>query len=160
MKINQEYVSDQSRSFKHVVKRGWQLLLEECIKEEPDDRHIIWVYGGCGNEGKTFIAKSLYVDGWAYIRPSAAKDMNYLYVDQGVEKHVVLDIPRRVNKEHYDAIYDFIECAKDRTVTSVKFRCVQGIVKNNIHVVVMSNVEPDFDKISSDRIVMLRAYYD
>ena len=48
--LNDQFTADKTKGFKHMVKRRWQQLLEDCINEEADDRHIIWCYGARRNE--------------------------------------------------------------------------------------------------------------
>lgn len=134
------------------MNRPWQLQLRRELQKEPDRRTIHWVVGRVGGEGKTTFASALEKAGWAYIRPRTLADMTYLYVDQGVDKHLVVDVTRRVEPAHYDAIYQLVEDVKDRKITSTKYRPISGRMVNNVHVVVFSNHPCSDGKLSGNRL--------
>lgn len=133
--------------------REWQTLLEAMISGSPDDRTIIWVYGPNGNEGKSTYAKKLLSEGWFYTPGGKAENIKYQYVMDG-ERHVVFNFPRC----HSDYInYGVIEELKDGIVDNTKYVADQYHRIKDIHVVVMSNVLPDYGKISEDRVKVIYA---
>lgn len=132
------------------MDRPWQRKLLEELKAPPNDRTIHWVYGPAGAEGKSTFAKALARSGWAYVSSRNLADMTYQYARQGLEKHVVVDVERRVSG--YDAIYAFIEMVKNRVISSTKYRSFVGFSRFPVHVVVMSNMRYEKSKISNDRM--------
>nr|WET17311.1 replication associated protein [Banana bunchy top virus associated alphasatellite 6] len=132
--------------------REWQVQLTKLLEEEPDNRTIIWVYGPKGGEGKTEFAKHLGLkDGWTYLPGGELKDMMYL-LSKDMKNNVVIDFPR-CTKEFIS--YKFLEMVKNRTIYSYKYEPVGSIVCNKVHVVVFSNEEPDYVKLSLDRIKLI-----
>jgi Putative viral replication protein len=138
--------------------RSWQEMLVDRIDEYPDDRTIYWAYGPNGNEGKSTFARDLEKQGWFVIAPKPVQDMMYLYhehminPDPGFKPHVALDIPRCVPGDSMQHVYQFIEDVKNRRIVSTKYRPVKYTDVNRVHVLVLSNVLPDFEKISEDRV--------
>ncbi|CBK25806.1 replication association protein [Tomato leaf curl Cameroon alphasatellite [CM:TOS2D1:To:09]] len=131
--------------------KSWQLRLQQLLSRDPDDRTIIWVYGSTGGEGKSTFARDLYRSGsWFYTRGGSAAADNVAYQYIGcLGNNIVFDIPR--DKKDY-LQYSLIEMFKDRLVVSNKYEPLMAPMLNCIHVVVMSNFLPDFDKISTDRV--------
>jgi len=136
------------------LDRKWQLELSELLGQPSDDRSVIWVLGQTGGEGKTTYAKKLVQQGYAYVDPNKYADMFEMYHQQGTDKHVVCDFHRSCD---VDAFYGFIEKVKNRVIPKIKYRSSLHIELNNIHVVVMSNVAPNYEKISRDRIKLINA---
>nr|CAE18130.1 replication-associated protein [Tomato yellow leaf curl China alphasatellite] len=129
--------------------KSWQLRLRTLLDRAPDDRTIFWVYGPTGGEGKSTFARDLYRNGsWFYTRGGSADNVSYQYIGC-LGNNIVFDIPR--DKKDY-LQYSLIEMFKDRLVVSNKYEPLMAPLVNCIHVVVMSNFLPDFEKISSDRV--------
>nr|CAE18131.1 replication-associated protein [Tomato yellow leaf curl China alphasatellite] len=129
--------------------KSWQLRLRTLLDRAPDDRTIFWVYGPTGGEGKSTFARDLYRTGsWFYTRGGSADNVAYQCIGC-LGNNIVFDIPR--DKKDY-LQYSLIEMFKDRLIVSNKYEPLMAPLVNCIHVVVMSNFLPDFDKISSDRV--------
>nr|CAE18124.1 replication-associated protein [Tobacco curly shoot alphasatellite] len=129
--------------------KSWQLRLRTLLDRAPDDRTIFWVYGPTGGEGKSTFARDLYRSGsWFYTRGGSADNVSYQYIGC-LGNNIVFDIPR--DKKDY-LQYSLIEMFKDRLIVSNKYGPLMAPLLNCIHVVVMSNFLPDFEKISSDRV--------
>nr|CAI59920.1 replication-associated protein [Tomato yellow leaf curl China alphasatellite]CAI59921.1 replication-associated protein [Tomato yellow leaf curl China alphasatellite] len=129
--------------------KSWQLRLRTLLDRAPDDRTIFWVYGPTGGEGKSTFARDLYRTGsWFYTRGGSGDNVSYQYIGC-LGNNIVFDIPR--DKKDY-LQYSLIEMFKDRLIVSNKYEPLMAPLVNCIHVVVMSNFLPDFDKISSDRV--------
>nr|ACC78716.1 replication protein [Gossypium darwinii symptomless alphasatellite] len=129
--------------------KSWQSRLQTLLERAPDDRTIFWVYGPDGGEGKSTFARDLYRSGtWFYTRGGSADNVSYQYIGQ-LGNNIVFDIPR--DKKDY-LQYSLIEMFKDRLIVSNKYEPLMGPFINCIHVVVMSNFLPDFEKISMDRV--------
>nr|ACC78688.1 replication protein [Gossypium darwinii symptomless alphasatellite] len=129
--------------------KSWQSRLQTLLERAPDDRTIFWVYGPDGGEGKSTFARDLYRSGtWFYTRGGSADNVSYQYIGQ-LGNNIVFDIPR--DKKDY-LQYSLIEMFKDRLIVSNKYEPLMAPLINCIHVVVMSNFLPDFEKISQDRV--------
>nr|CAE18137.1 replication-associated protein [Tobacco leaf curl Yunnan virus associated DNA 1] len=129
--------------------KSWQLRLRTLLDRAPDDRTIFWVYGPTGGEGKSTFTRDLYRSGsWFYTRGGSADNVSYQYIGC-LGNNIVFDIPR--DKKDY-LQYSLIEMFRDRLIVSNKYEPLMAPLLNCIHVVVMSNFLPDFEKISSDRV--------
>lgn len=130
----------------------WQAKMDAELGDEPNDRKIVWLWEQEGSVGKSAFAKYLVVKRDAIVLSGKTADVFY-GVQQYIEKHsmgpeiVVLDVPRSM----LDYInYQSIEKIKDGMFFSGKYEGGMCIF-NAPHIVVMSNAEPDLDKMSADR---------
>ncbi|CAJ85967.1 replication protein [Malvastrum yellow mosaic alphasatellite] len=148
-KIAEEDFHKTTREIEILNLKSWQLRLNTLLERAPDDRTIFWVYGPTGGEGKSTFARDLYRSGtWFYTRGGSADNVSYQYIGQ-LGNNIVFDIPR--DKKDY-LQYSLIEMFKDRLIVSNKYEPLMAPLINCIHVVVMSNFMPDFEKISQDRV--------
>lgn len=106
-------------------------------------------------KGRASFTKCLCTEEYLLIKPSRIENMMYIYVDQGSHRNVVVDVPRRVESDHYEALYDFVESVKDRQIRSTKYRPISHTELNNVHVILMANRLPDYQKIFEDRIKLI-----
>lgn len=136
----------------HELK-DWQKQLINHIECEPDDRSIIWVYGPNGNEGKSTFAKHLSLKpGWGYLEGGKTENMMHI-ITMDPDNNWVIDIPRS-HSEYLN--YSVIEKIKNRVLINTKYEpCVIRKDGQNVHVIVLANVEPDYCKISEDRIKII-----
>lgn len=127
--------------------RQWQNELLARLDQEPDSRTVFWIYGSRGGEGKSTFLKYLLVKYGAYlVNGGRNEDIAYGYDFQNI---VCLDFPRCVG-----ARYDIIEHFKDGILFNQKYES-HPMYFAPPHVVVASNVLPDYDSISRDRIVLI-----
>nr|ACC78732.1 replication-like protein [Gossypium mustelinum symptomless alphasatellite] len=133
--------------------KEWQERLSADLNLNPDDRAIFWVYGPTGGEGKSQFAKYLGLNkNWLYLPGGKVNDMMYMYCKKP-QSNLVIDYPR-CNKDFIN--YAFLEMVKNRTVYSYKYEPVGFIDPTcNVHVVVMANFLPDYERISQDRIKLI-----
>lgn len=131
---------------------SWQETVLGLLEEQPNDRTIIWVYGPNGNEGKSQFGKFLGLKkDYLYLPGGKTQDMTYMLM-KNPKANIVMDIPR-CNSEYLN--YQFMELIKNRTIFSYKYEPVGAIINNKIHVIVLANVLPDYEKISKDRIKII-----
>ena len=127
---------------------GWQKELVLELNESPKRRKIHWFYGPA-RSGKTELVKYLCVKKDALLLGSKGSDMKYA-VTEWLKKRgetprlVVLDIP--YCKQEYVS-YEGIEAIKNMCFFSSKYESSM-VVGNIPHVVVFSNAEPDYNKMS------------
>nr|QBC98359.1 Replication Initiation protein [Gossypium darwinii symptomless alphasatellite] len=148
-KIAEEEFQKTAHEIQISNLKSWQLRLKTLLERAPDDRTIFWVYGPDGGEGKSTFARDLYRSGtWFYTRGGSADNVSYQYIGH-LGNNIGFDIPR--DKKDY-LQYSLIEMFKDRLIVSNKYGPLMAPLVNCIHVVVMSNFLPDFEKISQDRV--------
>lgn len=131
--------------------RGWQLKVLEMLKEDPDDRGILWLWETEGNFGKSSFIKYLCMREKAICVSGKASDIKcalQLMKKDGkpMPRIVCLDVPRVV--EHVS--YAGLEEIKNGCFCSPKYESGM-VLMNSPHIVVCSNTQPDFSKWSSDR---------
>lgn len=132
------------------VLRPWQVLVMEELRQKPSDRKILWLYEEEGNIGKTALAKyicknmkALYLNG----KGSDAKYAVASYVKTKKLDVVVFGYPRSAAEY---VSYGCIEEIKDGIFFNSKYE--SGMVMyDSPHVVVFSNMPPDYTKMSQDR---------
>lgn len=147
-----------SMQTENLLHCEWQRCLYNLLKDTiPNRRQVFWVYGCRGAEGKSTLSDALHRDlGFNDIVASTIDNMIYAHVQQNVDGHVVVDVERRVDKNHMDAIYSFIERVKNNKLQINKYRTnISRRLTGDVHAVVMSNVEPDPTKLSEDRVVLV-----
>lgn len=134
----------------------WQKDIIKIIEQEPDDRKIYWFWSAEGNVGKTALCKYLTVKHDAITLSGKAADIKngiaQYYIKKGETPNlIVVNIPKSFNKEYLS--YEGLENIKDMYFYSGKYEGTM-ICGNCPHLIVFSNEEPDFSKMSSDRFVV------
>lgn len=128
--------------------RSWQQELETLIREEPDDRSIVWVWENTGGIGKSALVRRWCHLFGAQVCAGKASDMKYQLSElEKPTKIVIFDVPR--SSLQYIS-YQGIEEVKNACFSSSKFK--SGMVLfNHPHVVIFANEPPDRDRMSADR---------
>nr|ACC78686.1 replication protein [Gossypium darwinii symptomless alphasatellite] len=148
-KIAEEEFQKTAHEIQISNLKSWQSRLQTLLERAPDDRTIFWVYGPDGGEGEINLC-SRPVSKWDLVLYTwwVCYNVSYQYIGQ-LGNNIVFDIPR--DKKDY-LQYSLIEMFKDRLIVSNKYEPLMAPLINCIHVVVMSNFLPDFEKISQDRV--------
>nr|ACC78720.1 replication-like protein [Gossypium darwinii symptomless alphasatellite] len=149
-KIAEEEFQKTAHEIQISNLKSWQSRLTDALGTGPQMTRTIFlgIWARCG-EGKSTFARDLYRSGtWFYTRGGSADNVSYQYIGQ-LGNNIVFDIPR--DKKDY-LQYSLIEMFKDRLIVSNKYEPLMAPLINWIHVVVMSNFLPDFEKISMDRV--------
>lgn len=138
----------------NIVLKPWQQeLVDMVINNEPDDRHIIWVYDDKGGKGKSTVSKFLAFHHNACpitAGTGALRDLTYVYKRQPI---VVFDIPR-AETSGPDDMYILAEKLKDGFYTSTKYEPENKFFKPP-HIICMSNYMYKKDKWTSDRVILI-----
>lgn len=146
-----------------VFDRPWQILLENEIKKGADDRHVIWVYGRNGNEGKSTFGRYLFVEeDWFWTNGGRKNDIFEAYtahLSLGRCQHVVFNI-NRASRDQIPSYCAIIENLKDGVFTRGKYNSLTVGLNGNRHVIVMCNYLPDEYYISCDRVRIIRCDAD
>ena len=131
----------------------WEKQIIEILKGEINDRDIHYVVGKCGNNGKTTFAKWIYLNFPKVVVLGGKKDdmkngiIKYQEKNKCLPKIVIINLPRCL--QDYTS-WGGIEEIKDMFFFSGKYE--GGMVCGpNPHVVIFSNSEPPYDKMSMDR---------
>jgi len=132
--------------------RKWQIDILKLIEGIPHDRTINWFYDLVGGKGKTCLSKYLVVKRNACVVGGKSHDIKYGIMkykdDNGFYPNIVIfDIARSCNLVSYQAI----EEVKNGLFYSGKYEGRQAVF-NSPHVIIFSNCEPNYDKLSADRL--------
>lgn len=141
------------KSYDNVEWKQWQQNVIDIVESKADDRSIHWFHEPNGNTGKSFLAKYLYLK-YNCIIADGKKDNVFNQVNMWLQKHpeddpkiILLDIPR-YNKDYIN--YGTLEKLKDGLIYSGKYE--GGVcIFDAPHVIVFSNSEPEYKKLSLDR---------
>lgn len=133
--------------------RGWQLNLEnQLINGETNDRDICFVVDPEGGKGKSWFQRYMlarYPDRVQTLAVARRDDLAYT-LDE--EKDIFLLNVTRGAMEFIS--YPLLEQLKDRYVFSGKYQSRTKIWIKQPMIVIFSNEDPDFSKMTSDRYNM------
>lgn len=134
----------------------WQQDILNYISGEVNPREIYWVIDYEGNKGKTQLAKHICMNYDAIVLGGRACDMKY-GVSAYIEKNgsidvIILDLPRSL--EDFVS-YSGIEAVKNGIFFNSKYESGMCMY-NTPHVIVLSNFDPDIEKLSKDRWKIVR----
>jgi hypothetical protein len=132
---------------KELELRPWQREVLELLKKDPDRRSVIWIHGSKGGEGKTTFMKYLVAAHGAFMANGGRnEDIAYAYDFQRI---VCIDFPRASPLR-----YDLIEHLKDGVLFNQKYES-HPMYFPAPHVVVSSNLMPDPERLSQDRVILI-----
>jgi hypothetical protein len=132
---------------------GWALQVMTIVEAKPDSRTIHWFWEPDGGKGKTSLAKYLVVKCNALMLTGKSNDMYHMIAKfPNKRKLFIVDCPRSM-QDYLN--YGAIEQIKNGLIFSGKYEGAQ-LVFNAPHVIVFSNQEPDYDKMSLDRWNVVR----
>ena len=144
-----ENVSDAMRRCPEFGLRPWQRQVDNYVKHKTqDDRQIMWILDPKGNNGKSYLSKylRLYWGAFAINGDSlTTKDFAFAYDGQRV---VVIDFPRCTDSNSIN--YSILEALKNGSIFSAKYES-KVLDFDTAMVICMSNVEPNYLKLSPDR---------
>lgn len=123
---------------------NWQTTVKGWLEEEPDDRHITWIYDETGGNGKTKFV--LYcVDNLGAVRYNSGKESDIAY-SYNSESIVLFDFQRAKQFINYSTMEDL----KNGHLFSGKYESSAKRF-NPPHVIVFANNKPSFSDLSLDR---------
>lgn len=130
-------------------REGWQQELLGKLKEEADDRKIIFVVDPEGNKGKSWFCR--------YMLSEMHEQTQVLGIGRVIDLAHMLDETKSIflfnlgrNQMQY-LQYQFLEMLKDKMIPSGKYHGVTKFLTKNPHVVVFGNEQPDYNALSGDR---------
>lgn len=127
---------------------GWQRGVIDLLKEEPDNRSIMWYWSEDGGQGKSALARYLAIVMDAMIcAHGRAADMIYQIASAKIKPRIcVFDIPLSGSQPDFAGL----EQIKNGIMASSKYE--SGMVKMNYpHILVLANFEPFYHKMSDGR---------
>lgn len=133
----------------HNELRDWQLKIMEVINGEydPKGRLIHWIFDKQGGKGKSTFAKYLMVEHNAgYLCNAKTSDIAQ-YAKTNKKRLYVIDLAR---SESEKINYGAIESLKNGLIFSGKYES-DSVVMNNPILIIFSNSEPKYEKLSLDR---------
>lgn len=135
--------------------RPWQQQVLDYIDQEPDDRHIIWIWEEIGNVGKSSLSKYLAVKKNALVCEGKSADIfngvyNYFETNGRFPNIIIIDMPR-CNAGYMN--YGALEKLKNGLLFNSKYES-KMMIFNPPHVIVFCNVEPEEGKYSDDRLII------
>lgn len=134
----------------------WQKQVIEEIKEDADDRKIIWICSELGGVGKTTFQKYLVVKEDFIILGGKSADIKhaiseYHKINGKTPERICINIPRCHDSHNYDGF----EQIKDMLFYSGKYE--GGMVcGKSPHLYIFANAEPEIYKMSEDRWIIRR----
>lgn len=141
--------------YKDVVWKPWQKNILDLLESKPNRRTINWFYDDEGNVGKSFLALYLGITHDIIICDGKRDNIfNQIKIWREENKSkmnpdlILMDIPRCNQELHIS--YSCLESIKNGMLYSGKYEGGQ-IYLGPVHVVVFSNQEPDYSKLSEDR---------
>ena len=140
--------------------RGWQMDLRQYL-DKPCNRKIIWVVGTDGNEGKSFFQRNICEEfGYSRVCRVELIDARDTFHIVGKEFSSNTDI-FLFNLSRCDYLstkqYKLLESIKDGT--AMNGNLVSNLKKPNVFIV-FANREPDREKLSEDRWIILKISED
>lgn len=132
----------------------WQQSLLNLISEPADDRTIHWVYNDSGSVGKSKLTKYLSWKKLALTVPfGSASQIKTAICNTGARNCYLVDIPRSTGKdESMRDMFSALECIKNGHINSSMYgKGGQELFMKPPHVIVFSNMMPDFKLASKDR---------
>lgn len=137
---------------------GWQRELESQLDLDAGDRSITFVVDEAGKTGKSwFIRYFMSKHPKQCQRLSVGKRDDLAHAFDTSVRYLFLDIPR-TQLEFLQ--YSFLESVKDRMIFSPKYDSCCKLLTHDVHVVVFTNEEPDYNKLTNDRYNIFRPFND
>lgn len=148
-----ELFGPSPRLVESPVLRNWQRDLYQMLQAPADDRKIIFVVDDVGNTGKSwFIRFMLTQHPESCQRLSVGKRDDLAYAVDPSKHMFLFDIPR--GQSEYIQ-YSVLEQLKDGLIFSSKYESRNKVMASKSHVVVMTNEQPDLNKLSMDRYAII-----
>lgn len=130
----------------------WQEDIIAQIREEPNDRTIIWITNPSGNIGKTKLCKWLKFNKLAVRIPlGTATQIKTNCIVRGASRCYIVDFPRTLGKdEKLRDVFSAIEEIKNGWVESAMYGKCQELMMMPPHVICFANWYPNLGMMSQD----------
>lgn len=165
MKDDETKVAGPWFDSKHIVEdwshleqpNGWQVAVHRMIKKPAGRRHIIWIWEETGRTGKSEFATYLEVHHQIVGLGLKAAGDNFYAVSELMQQSpkpngFIFDVPRSLPKSFdWADVYMSMEKIKDGNFLSTKYVPKKVLFSKSMHIIVFSNVAPDYQALSHDR---------
>lgn len=140
-----------------IFLKDWQLLINEYLNNEGDNRTILFVIDEKGGKGKTFLSNYLFNtrDDIFYSTNGKTTDIVYNY-SKSIKRNILIDITRKISLDKIN--FDAIETIINPIFTSNKYTSGTFIRKEKSNCIIFTNnnnVENLINYLSEDRIKIL-----
>lgn len=134
--------------------RVWQQQLLDRFETQADDRKVTFVVDAIGGSGKSWFCRYMVTKFGSLTQVlSIGKREDLAYVIDESKSIFLFDIPR-LSLEYLQ--YPILEQLKDGIVFSTKYQARVKYMQKAAHVVVLTNEEPDYNRLSHDRWDVIR----
>lgn len=149
-----ELLSPKPRLIIDGQLRPWQLQLMDELRGEPHERRVRFVVDPAGGKGKSWFVR--------YLLTELPNETQRLSVGKRDDLAFAIDISKRIfvfdiaRQQLQYLQYSVLENLKDQMLFSPKYESSCKIIDHKVHVVVMTNEEPDMSQMTRDRYNTLR----
>lgn len=154
----QENLMDQFANFE---PRPWQQELLDILSQDPDPRHVHWIWDAVGNHGKSFMSVYLATTQKATIVQVMGSKSDMAYIcSQQPSRIFIFDLSRKMERKQdggsmtsydpLDKMFDLIEDLKKGWLVSTKYHGHSGPIRVP-HVIIFANFPPNKESLSKDR---------
>lgn len=131
----------------------WQTALKEKLDGPADDRRIIFVTDHDGGKGKTWFCRWMITNAPERVQIlGIGKIADVAYMIDETKSVFLFNIARGQMEKLQ---YSLLENLKDRMIHSGKYVPKFKTWEQNVHVVVLSNEDPDFERLTDDRYELI-----
>jgi len=135
-----------------AVCRPWQSQVLREVTDPANDRHVVFYVDYDGNSGKTWLQQHLLDKHPKRVQIlGVGKRDDIAYMIDETKDIFLINVPRGA-MEYLQ--YSVLEMIKDRLVVSPKYQSMVKVLDKVPHVYVFTNSDPDYDKLSADRLVI------
>lgn len=128
---------------------AWQRELSQALDQPPDDRKVVFYVDSDGGKGKTWFCRYFWREQQERTQIlSCGKADDIAHAIQVSKSVFLFNIPRG-GMEYLS--YRVLEGIKDRMIWSGKYNSAMKFLRNNAHVIVFCNEEPNMSKLTADR---------
>lgn len=146
-----------------ILDQRWQKYMFHILQTNPPHkRHIHWIIGKKGGEGKSTLCSVLEDHGWLCLGTAKKADdmaniIGKAYTKKDKQgkrawdgKGLAIDLPRGA-EENAKSLYDFLEMLKNKKITCGKYEGCNIRTKHRPKLLVFANWYPNVTKCSLDR---------
>lgn len=143
-----------AKTYTLIEWKPWQQEVIDIAESEEDTRSIYWIFEEDGNSGKSFLYKYLWAKYDCCLASGKRGDVlysinQYMTKTKKEPKLILLDIPRSIESQFIS--YTCLEELKNGLFLSGKYESEEGAFIDIPHIIVFSNREPEYHKMSADR---------
>lgn len=132
--------------------RDWQIALGMSLEADAEDRKVLFIVDPDGGKGKSWFVRYMLTNRDDAQKLSIGKRDDISYAIDEFKRIFLFDVPRG-SMEYLN--YNIFEQLKDQLVFSVKYESRTKILRQKVHVIVFCNEEPDMNKMTGDRYVII-----